>query len=241
MRVNIVSNIAEIDIDKESKFNISLRNLLSSTLIELEKNKNIKVIVLNPNIFTLTTEIEELAKLEVSELLYWGENIWTPEILSKPVIAGLKGTVSGASFQLALACDIRIGSLSTKLILPEVKYGIVPGSGGITRLVKNLGMSRAFYYILLGKYISAREGYEFGIINELVDNDEEVTKRCLELAEEISKLPELAVKGLKKIIKRIADSPIDVGTEIEKKTFGLLSFSEDYKEIINKLFGKKNT
>jgi enoyl-CoA hydratase/carnithine racemase len=62
------------------------------------------------------------------------------EQLEKPVIAAINGVVTGAGTQLALACDIRLAATSARIIFREGRLGIIPSHGGITRLVKLVGL-----------------------------------------------------------------------------------------------------
>lgn len=91
------------------------------------------------------------------------------EKCSKVTIAALNGNAIGGGLELALACDLRIASSTVQLSLPETKLGIVPGWGGIQRMIKLLGYSRAKYYLLTGKPISALEAKQYGIVNEVFE------------------------------------------------------------------------
>jgi len=160
------------------------------------------------------------------------------EELPIPTIAELKGYVLGGGLELALSCDIRIASTNAVIGLPEVRLGMVPASGGLTRFVKALGPLRAKYYILLGKRMTAEEALKLGLVDEVVP-PEGLRGRVLEIARELRELPPLALKEAKKLVSMIADAPREVGFDLERKTFGVLRYSRDFEEGIKAFFEKR--
>jgi 3-hydroxyacyl-CoA dehydrogenase len=93
------------------------------------------------------------------------------EACPKPVIAALHGTPLGGGLELALGCHFRVAAPGTRLGLPEIKLGIIPGAGGTQRLPRLVGMERAMAMILSGEPIPAREALDAGLIDETVDGD----------------------------------------------------------------------
>ncbi len=87
-----------------------------------------------------------------------------------PVVAAIAGPCIGGALELALACSSRIAAdrPSTKLGLPEVKIGIIPGFGGTQRLTRLIGLPRAMHMILNGRIISHREALKLGIVSRIV-------------------------------------------------------------------------
>lgn len=97
----------------------------------------------------------------------------------KPVVAGITGTALGGGLEIALACHHRIciNNPKTKLGLPEVKLGILPAGGGVTRMVRILGLQEAFPYLAEGKEVNPEKALSAGIIHELAaDRDEMMSK-----------------------------------------------------------------
>jgi 2-oxoglutaroyl-CoA hydrolase len=162
-------------------------------------------------------------------LIDWGRTIEMIEDMEKPTIALLRGYVLGAGAEIALACDIRVGTPDVEIGLPEIRLGMVPASGGLTKLVKALGPLRARYYLLLGRRIKADEALQLGLIHELV-SPERAQERVLEIAKDLLSLSPLALKALKQAIKLIQDAPTEAGYDIERKTFALLRYSQDFRE-----------
>jgi 3-hydroxyacyl-CoA dehydrogenase/enoyl-CoA hydratase/3-hydroxybutyryl-CoA epimerase len=100
----------------------------------------------------------------------------TLETLGVPVVAALNGTALGGGLELALACHYRISIEDTKFKFgfPEVTLGLIPGGGGVTRLTRMLGMQEAIPYMMEGKQINPSEAVNFGIIDELAEDQEEM-------------------------------------------------------------------
>ena len=113
-----------------------------------------------------TSEAEGLAKQgqrmfqELSELPY-------------PVVAAIHGPCLGGGLELALACDYRVCTDSdiTKLGLPEVQLGLLPGSGGTQRLPRLIGLLPSLDMILTGKQVRAKKAKKLGIVDECVSED----------------------------------------------------------------------
>ncbi|MGM0782098.1 MAG: 3-hydroxyacyl-CoA dehydrogenase NAD-binding domain-containing protein [Actinomycetota bacterium] len=93
------------------------------------------------------------------------------ETLGRPVVAAINGTALGGGLEIALACHRRIAvdDPGLKVGLPEVTLGLLPGGGGITRLVRMVGVERALMeWLLQGTARDARAAMEKGIIDEVV-------------------------------------------------------------------------
>lgn len=87
--------------------------------------------------------------------------------LKKPVIAAINGACFGGGLELALSCHIRVCSEKSRIGLPEVSAGLVPGLGGIERLIAVVGKPKAMEMILLGDMISASRAYELNIVSRV--------------------------------------------------------------------------
>src|SRR3954453_22955037 len=90
------------------------------------------------------------------------------ERLEKPTVAAINGVATGAGTQLALACDVRLMAAGTRFVYREGRLGIIPSHGGVTRLVKLIGLGRARDVLLGGEELSAGEAHRVGLITEVV-------------------------------------------------------------------------
>jgi enoyl-CoA hydratase/carnithine racemase len=93
------------------------------------------------------------------------------ETYPKPVIAAVNGPAMGGGFEMVLACDLRVMSRKAQFRLPELTLGISPGFGGIQRLARQVGVTRAKEAVLLSEPISPDKALDWGIVNQVVDAD----------------------------------------------------------------------
>ena len=93
------------------------------------------------------------------------------EASRKPVVAAIHGVAAGGGLEVALACHVRIVAPGTRLGLPEVTLGIVPGAGGTQRLPRLIGVEAALDVIVGGKLLPAERALALGIADELAEGE----------------------------------------------------------------------
>ena len=148
----------------------------------------------------------------------------------KPVIAAVKGYAIGGGFEAALAADIRVGSRDAKLCLAEIKYGILPDTGGTQFLATLIGPARTKYMVLSGDYVDGQTAYEWGILDFLVDTPEECDAKALEIAKTIALRSPSAVEMGKQLVDQMFVGDISNGLRQELLAQSVLFQSQDYKE-----------
>ena len=108
----------------------------------------------------------------------------------KPVVCALHGTALGGGCELSLACHSRIAVPGTRIGLPEVTLGIVPGAGGTQRLPRLIGVLPALDAIVSGKPMTAERAHELGLVDGLADDGDDLLKISVSLAHRLSIGPE---------------------------------------------------
>ena len=165
------------------------------------------------------------------------QNIMTPERIKKPVIAAIQGYCFGVGFELCLACDFRIVTFDSQLSLPEIKIGMIPGSGGSARLAKMIGISRAKNIIMRGKRLSGKEAYDLGIACEVIQKD--VLEQTVQnLVDELITISPLAQRTIKSVLNSTQNSTLHTSIELEGEAYGRLRSSNDFREGVES-FSKK--
>ncbi|PKD43293.1 fatty acid oxidation complex subunit alpha FadJ [Rhodohalobacter barkolensis] len=164
--------------EKVNKLNEALIDEISDILDQLESDDSLKGAVLvsgKDGNFIAGADIEmfktrETAE-ELSELSWTGHEILLRiENLKKPFVVGINGSCMGGGTELALASHYRIVSddSSTKIGLPEVQLGLLPGMGGTQRLPRLIGIQKSLTYMLTGKNMYTHQAKKTGFANEVV-------------------------------------------------------------------------
>jgi 3-hydroxyacyl-CoA dehydrogenase len=104
----------------------------------------------------------------------------------KPVIAAIHGYALGGGLEIALSANYRIAVPSAKVGLPEVLIGILPGSGGTQRLPRLIGPKAAMEMIVSGRHVPAEEAKQLGIIDELVEEDDDLRQAAIAMARRVA-------------------------------------------------------
>lgn len=149
--------------------------------------------------------------------------------IQKPVIASVNGHALGGGCEMALACDLRIGSTTATFGLTEVKWATVPALGGISRLIDAVPPAVAMKMLLTGDRIDANEAYRLGLISDLVE-PERLDEVTLEIAERIAANGPLAVRSIKDTADRARNLPLSEAIAIEQLMWGVLRDTADRRE-----------
>ena len=175
-------NVAVITIDspgeKMNTLKAEFGQQVRAIVRQIRDNKTLRGVVLisaKPDNFIAGADINMIARCataqEAEALARQGQQIMA-EIhgLAIPVIAAIHGACLGGGLELALACHGRVCSddEKTRLGLPEVQLGLLPGSGGTQRLPRLIGVSGALEMILTGKQLRARQALKSGLVDEVV-------------------------------------------------------------------------
>ena len=133
-----------------------------------------------------------------------------------PVVAALHGTVMGGGLETAIACHYRVAEAGTKLGLPEITLGIIPGAGGTQRLPRLIGLDPALEMMLSGKPLSAAEAAKVSLVDTAVAGD--VTAAAVACARELvasgkgpRRTREMSVEGREKAGEIIAARRAQLG------------------------------
>jgi enoyl-CoA hydratase/carnithine racemase len=120
--------------------------------------------------------------------------------MNTPVLGVINGAAAGYGLDLALGCDMRLGSTSTRLLPGFAKRGVVPESGGTWYLPRLVGWSRACRIAMLGRDLDAGEALGFGLLDIVVDDDA-LGATAREWAGEIAANAPLAIQAMKRLFR----------------------------------------
>jgi 2-oxoglutaroyl-CoA hydrolase len=241
---DIERGVATITLDVPGKLNrvsLAARDQLGRAFEELGADAGVRAIVLTgaAEAFSAGGDIAGFLEAEPEQLSRLAWNVAAPERCPKPVIARLRGYAFGVGFELALACDFRIAADDVELALPEIKLGMIPGSGGTQRLARLIGLGRAKDAIMRGRRIPAAEALVLGLVTEVVPAAE-LDAAVGRLVDELTAISPLALAMVKRVLNHAYDGPLSLGLEVEGLAYGLLRSTDDFREGVE-AFTEKRT
>ena len=159
--------------------------------------------------------------------------------LKVPVIAAIKGDAVGLGLELAMACDIRIGTMGARFGLPAVRAGSMPSAGGTQRLPRLVGLAKALEMILTGALIDGAEAEAVGLLNRLTA-PREVMSTAAAMAEEMASKSPLSLAYVKEALHKGMDLTLDQGMRMELDLYLLLFTTSDRVEGITAFKEKRS-
>lgn len=159
--------------------------------------------------------------------------------LPQATICAVNGYALGGGFELAMCCDFIFVNEKTKLGLPEIKLGLLPGGGGTQRLPRLVGPMRAKELLMTGRMITAAEAVDYGAALEACAPDE-LMPRTMAFAEELAGKARVAMMEGKRVVDDGLDAALSAGLTMEQRVLGALFATEDGKEGIAAFMGKRD-
>jgi enoyl-CoA hydratase len=230
--------IGYITLNRPEVFNAISQELIDEFADALEAVNNdyeIQVLILTGagKGFQAGADIRELSLMTPMAILRWNEGVLRNhaklEKLRQPVIAAMNGLAMGGGLELALSCSIRIAVEGAKLALPEVKLGIIPGTGGTQRLPRLVGKGKAYELLLTGDTLTAEEALNIGLVNKVVPKGEAL-KAAEEMARRIMANAPIAVEMCKDAVEIGMDLPLEQAIQYSQKNCITCFSTEDMKE-----------
>lgn len=137
--------------------------------------------------FVVGADIDQLSRIETAEQAFdlveeLKSSLRKLETSGKPVVAAMTGTALGGGLEIALACHYRIAidSPKTKLGLPEVKLGLLPGGGGTQRLPRLVGIQKALELMTQGLELRPKAAMEIGLLDAMATDNEDMLAQAKE-------------------------------------------------------------
>jgi 3-hydroxyacyl-CoA dehydrogenase len=166
-----------------------------------EADANVRAVVFTGanGLFSGGADVNDFSTEPTPETKTVRDVIAAVEAGTKTYVAAIDGNALGGGLELSLACDYRIATKASKLGLPEIKLGLLPGAGGTQRLPRLIGAQAALEFMLKGSSNPAEKALKLGVLDELVDGD--VVDAAVALAERaLASEPKRRVSARKAII-----------------------------------------
>ena len=239
---------AVVTLNRPKEMNALTREMkkeLEACFVELEGDDSVRAVVLTGGeyIFSAGMDLNEMAALTEDEIddyfkaiSRYLQKIYT---FQKPVIAAVGGIALGGGFNLATVCDMIVASESAIFGHPELKFGLNPLYGPLSRIV---GMAKAKEITMLGEPIGAKEALRIGLVNKVASPEsfmEEATTIAKELARRLPRAIE-AVKKVSDVVPRLdRKSALEHEFEISALLFSRSESRDNMKKVLEDMKRKK--
>lgn len=218
---------------------------VNTLLDEMEDKEDVRVIVFHGEgrFFSAGADIKEFTNVtsgeEFTGLAKNGQDVFERlETYKKPVIAAIHGAALGGGLELAMACHLRYVTPTTKLGLPELQLGLIPGFAGTQRLPRYVGVAKAAEMMFTSDPISGEEAVKWGLANAAF-SEEELLVQTLNIANKIAKKSPIALKAAIGMLQYAKTPSFYEGVTAEAVSFGEVFVSADAKEGIQAFIEKR--
>jgi enoyl-CoA hydratase len=232
-KIDGVMIVKMIRIDNDPGIKGRLADELTEFCAEIVSDEEIRVVVLaggEEGSFSieagLAKEFSKDSAMEQRKIWFLSEPIAK---IDRPVIAAIQGNAIGQGLELALVCDIRIATETSRFGFPQIKDGLIPWDGGTQRLSRLVGRGKAIEMILSGEMIDAKEAYRIGLVNKVVHPDKLLTT-AMDMAQEMAAKGPIALRYTKEAIYQGMDMTLEQGLRLEADLYLLLHTTKDREE-----------
>jgi len=238
----VTDGIAVIELTNPpaNAYSYEMMSQLDNAILQARFDENVHVLLIRgagEKVFCAGADINMLNSVTPTFKYYFclhaNETLLRLEQTPKLVIAALNGHTVGGGLEIALACDIRIArrNASSKVGLPEVGLGVLPGTGGTQRMARALPKNKAIELMTEGKLLSFEDAQELGLINYIYES-EDYWDKVMEYARSFCP-PNKASKTVGRIKRSVqsgAEVALSEALAIERELQQLCFQSEDAKE-----------
>jgi enoyl-CoA hydratase len=239
LRTELRDRIAVLTLDRPGQLNAlgsATADRLKQTLADLRDNDDVRALVITGagRAFSAGADLGEIESFTapgqfrafVGRLT---EAFALLEDFPKPSVAAVHGFAFGGGLELALACDLRVAERGTRLGLPEMRLGVLPGAGGTQRLPRLVPPAIAKQMILTGEPIDAERAHALGLVNELAEPGGAL-KTAEALAAKLTAGAPLALAAGKRLIDYGLGMDLEAAIAYERETVAVLFSTEDRAE-----------
>ncbi|MFI7076182.1 enoyl-CoA hydratase/isomerase family protein [Micromonospora sp. NPDC049903] len=210
--------VATLTLNRPTAMNaldVALKEALRDTLAELEADRGVRAVVLagaggnfcaGQDLREHVTTLQEGAGRPLDTVaLHYNPIAARLANLAKPVVAAVRGMAAGAGASLAFLADFRVGGPSTSFLMAFAKVGLAADTGASWTLPRLVGHAKAVELLMLAEPVRADEAARLGLLNRLLDDDEQVLATAQELATRLAAGPTVAYGAIKRQLS-VADA-----------------------------------
>jgi enoyl-CoA hydratase len=236
--------VAVVTMNRPDRLNALNDELIGGVVAALEdadRDADVRAIVLagGERAFAAGADIGQMAMATAMEMHEARERIelWDRiRAVRTPIVAAVSGYCLGGGNELALACDLIVASPSAQFGQPETGVGIIPGAGGTQRLTRAVGKSIAMDVILSGRFLTAEEALNAGLVARIADDWLGEAKA---VAAAIAAKAPVATRLAKELVDQAFETTLSAGVAAERKALYLAFASEDAREGLSAFVEKR--
>jgi enoyl-CoA hydratase/carnithine racemase len=221
-----------LDRPKMNAINEQLYREVRAAAVEATERADVRAVVLygGERVFAAGADIKEMETMSYTDMVDHSALLqdFTRALatLPKPTVAAITGYALGGGCEVALACDFRIAADDATLGQPEILLGIIPGAGGTQRLARLVGPSKAKDLVFSGRFVSAGEALEIGLVDQVVPAAEVYATARASMSRYVGG-PAYALRAAKEAIDKGLEVDLDSGLQIERMLFAGLFATKD--------------
>ncbi|MET9692579.1 enoyl-CoA hydratase/isomerase family protein [Streptomyces sp. NPDC006514] len=232
--LDIDEGVATLRLDRApvNALDRAAQRALHRAAAEAATDPRVRAVVLygGPAVFSAGADIKEMAAMTHADMhehaVALQEAFSAVARIEKPVIAAINGAALGGGCELALTADFRVCADDSRLGLPEILLGVIPGAGGTQRLPRLVGLAAAKDMVYSGRALSAEEALRIGLVDEVVPAAE-VLSAALRRARSYARGPAAALAAAKYAIDHGSAAGLNEGLAVERERFAALFGTED--------------
>ena len=227
--------------DAGNRINFAMIQMLMEICSQINGNKDIYLVVVRGagEVFCSGRELERSEAPGQSQDISTG--ISAAEAIAavrQPSVAAINGDALGEGLEIALACDLRIASDTSRFGLPQITEARIPVQGGTQRLPRVVGRGKALEMVLTGEIIDARTALEIGLVNKLIE-PATLNSEVDAITRNIADKAPWALQYVKEAVNKGLDLTLDQGLRLEADLYFLLHTTADRTEGITSFLQKK--
>lgn len=239
LQVTTDGHVRTLTLDRPERRNALVGAVLDAIASELgDLDDEVRVVVLTGQ-GTAFCAGQDLADPDVAEegadlgvtVERWNAGVRAVRDARTPVVAAVNGVAAGAGANLALACDLVVATRSAKFLEPFAGLGLVPDGGGTWVLPRLVGAQRAAALTMLGAPLSAEQAADWGLIAEVVDDDD-FAERVMAVAGTIAKLPPQGMAATKRALRASLTNDLDTQLDLERQLQSQAGAGEEYRQAL---------
>jgi enoyl-CoA hydratase/carnithine racemase len=247
VRLEVEDGVATIRLDRPpmNAINDELTRQLRDAAEEASTREDVGAVVIwgGPQIFAAGADVKMMAgqtPLKIKAMITGLQDAFNLfEEIPKVTIAAITRFALGGGLELAMCADFRFAAEDAQLGQPEIKLGVIPGAGGTQRLPRLVGPGRAKGIIYSGRFVSAQEALQIGLV-DAVHPAQEVFDRALEAAGQYAKGPLAALRSAKVAVNWGARGDFRSALVLERELFADLFSTDDQTEGMTAFIDKRD-